>query len=114
MKNILLVVIAGLVLLTAATICIGADTNSVEVKGQSTDVGVNTFTWDHTNFAWFYYDNDKNIGAETITFRLSGATPTGATLSDQPDANNNRGVVYQTQAQLKTFKYKAWGQYEII
>ena len=57
----------------------------------------------------------KNLGAETITFTLSYATPTGATLSDQMDPTTGmRGVVYETHAQLKKFKYKPWGQYDVI
>jgi S-layer protein (TIGR01567 family) len=35
-------------------------------------------------------------------------------LSDQPDANGNRGIVYTTQAQPKFFKFKSWGEYQII
>jgi S-layer protein (TIGR01567 family) len=39
----------------------------------------------------------------------------GSWLSDQQDpATGMRGVVYQTSAQLKAFKYKAWGQYDRI
>ena len=86
----------------------------VDVRGTVTNVGVNQFTWDNSSFAGFYYDIDKNLGAETLTFRLTAPTATGATLSDQPDANNVRGVVYETKAQLKTFKYKPWGQYDVI
>ncbi len=39
-----------------------------EVRGQVTNLGVNQFTWDNSTFAGFYYDVDKNLGAETLTF----------------------------------------------
>ena len=86
----------------------------VDVRGTVTNVGVSQFTWDNFSFPGFYYDVDKNLGAETITFSLSNSTATGATLSDQPGANNNRGVVYKTHSQLKKFNFKPWGQYNVI
>jgi len=88
--------------------------DSCMIRGQVTNVGVNQFTWDNTSFAGFYYDMNKNLGAETLTFRPTLATPTGATLSDQPNADGYRGVTYETKAQIKKFKYKPWGQYDVI
>ena len=86
-----------------------------EVRGQVTNVGVNQFTWDNVTFPGFYYDISKNPSAETLTLRLTDATPTDATLNDYQDATTGlRGVVYQTTAQLTTFKYKPWGQYDRI
>jgi S-layer protein (TIGR01567 family) len=86
-----------------------------EVRGQVTNLGVNQFTWDNSTFAGFYYDVDKNLGAETLTFSLSDSTPSSTILSDQPFANDyNRGVVYQTVAQPKNFNFKQWGQYNVI
>ena len=82
-----------------------------EIHSTVTNVGVNQFTFDNSSFAGFYYDIDKNLGHETLTFRLTAPTATCATLSDQPDDNNYRGVVYETKAQLKTFKYEPWGEY---
>ena len=113
MRKISLISAAGFVLLLAIVISVGAADN-VEVRGSVTNVGVAQFTWDNVTFPGFYYDISKNLGTETLTFTLSSATPTGATLSDQPDANNNRGVVYETHAQLKKFKYKPWGMYDVI
>jgi S-layer protein (TIGR01567 family) len=72
------------------------------------------FVWDHSNFPGFYYDLDKNIGAEQLEFRHSEATPSSATLSDQMDVDGNRGVVYTTAAQTKFFKFRPWGAYELI
>ena len=95
-------------------ISVGA-ADDVEVRGSATNVGVAQFTWDNFTFPGFYYDINKNLGAETLTFTLSGATPTGATLSDQQDpATGMRGAVYETRAQLKKFKYKRWGMYDVI
>ncbi len=91
------------------------DSGTYQLRGTVANVMQNQVTWDNSSFSGFYYDIDKNLGAETLTFRPApGATPTGATLSDQADANNNRGVVYETKAQLKKFKYKPWGQYDVI
>ena len=103
------------VLATLLPIAGAAQVNdSCMIRGQVTNVGVNQFTWDNTSFAGFYYDMNKNLGAETITFRLTLATPCGATLSDQPNADGYRGVTYETHAQLKKFKYRPWGQYDVI
>jgi hypothetical protein len=99
------------VLLLTAVMPVGA----IEVHGQVTNVGMNQFTWDNLSFpTGFYYDLNKNLGAETLTFRLSDATPTGATLSDEIDVTGTRGIVYKTQAQLKKFNFKPWGQYHAI
>ena len=88
--------------------------NTTEVRGTVTDLGASAFTWDNSNFAGFYYDIDKNLGAESLILSLTDATPTGATLTDQEVNGAPRGIVYKTQAQLKTFKYKPWGQYDVI
>ena len=53
-----------------------------ELRGAVADSSTNEFTWDNSTFPGFYYDINKNIGAETLTFRLSNRTATGATLSD--------------------------------
>ena len=85
-----------------------------ELRGTVANVGNNTMTWDNSSFAGFYYDIDKNLGAEKLTFSLSDANPTGATLTDQEVTGAPRGVVYKTVAQPKLFKFKPWGQYEVI
>jgi S-layer protein (TIGR01567 family) len=79
-----------------------------------TNVGVPKFTWDSTTFSGFYHDIDNNLGTETLTFSLSDARSDRALLSDQPNANGDRGVIYNTKAQLKKFKFKPWGQYQVI
>jgi S-layer protein (TIGR01567 family) len=114
MKKTRAISVAGFVFLLAIMITVGAAGN-VEVKGITANVGFPAVTWDNSTFPGFYYDISKNLGAETITFRPTQVNPTGATLSDQPDVTNGlRGVVYQTNAQLKTFRYKPWGQYDVI
>ena len=86
-----------------------------ELRGAVADSTINEFAWDNSTFPGFYYDLNKNLGAETLTFTLSDGTPTGSNLSDQPDpTTGRRGVVYKTSAQLKIFKYKPWGQYDVI
>lgn len=89
-------------------------TRGLEIRGEIFNSGSSQVQWTTQNFAGFYYDLDKNIGTEQITFRLSNVDPGNATLSDQPDANNNRGIVYTTKAQPKNFKFKPWGRYEVI
>jgi S-layer protein (TIGR01567 family) len=105
---------ASLLALFGCAILITVGAQEVEVRGQITNVGVPEFTWDNSSFAGFYYDIDRNLGAETITLRLSNANPASATLSDTPDANGNRGAVYNTVAQDKMFKFKQWGSYKVI
>ncbi len=100
------------------TITQSARTSSIakelDVRGVVANLGIPQFTWTSANFDGFYYDIDEDIGAETMTFRLSDATPTTATLSDQPDLNGNRGIVYTTKPQAKNFKFKPWGQYWVM
>jgi S-layer protein (TIGR01567 family) len=85
-----------------------------EVRGSVHNLGEDTASWDNSTFAGFYYDINKNIGMETLTFTPTGTDPASKTLSDTQDANGNRGVVYRTLAQAANFKYKPWGQYDVI
>ena len=84
-----LIAVVGFVVLSAMIVPVGAN----EVRGQITNLGVPEITWNNVSFPGFYYDLDDNIGAEQLTFRLSdiSVNKDTATLSDQPDANNNRG-----------------------
>ena len=84
------------------------------LHGSVANLRVKEFNWTSTNFPGFYYDVDNDIGTERITFRLSDINSDSATLSDQADVKSNRGIVYITQAQPKNFKFKPWGQYEVI
>jgi S-layer protein (TIGR01567 family) len=114
MKRMTAIMLTAMMVLSALAVAVSA--TEVDVRGQVTNLGVPEFTWDTSSFAGFYYDIDKNLGAEKITFRLTnvGAGADSATLSDQADANGLRGVVYETSAQPKNFKFKPWGQYEVI
>lgn len=85
-----------------------------ELRGTVADPSINEFTYTNATFSGFFYDIDKNIGTEQITFRLSNVSTVGATLSGQADANNNRGITYVTQAQPKNFKFRPWGRYYAI
>jgi S-layer protein (TIGR01567 family) len=85
-----------------------------ELRGSVADSRINEFTWDNSTFPGFYYDIDKNLGTERITFSLSNVNSGSATLSDEPDSSGKRGIVYTTYAQPKNFKFKSWGQYEMI
>lgn len=89
---------------------------SQPAKGRVANLGIPEFSWNHTNFDGFYYDIDNDLGSEQITFRLSDidAEKKKAFLSDQPDSNGQMGVEYFTRAQSKDFKFKSWGQYEVI
>jgi len=113
-KSTSLIAVIGYLLLLVVVMPI-VSANNIEIRGQVTNVGVSHFTWDNSNFAGFYYDIHHNLGAEALTFRLTDTTPTHANLTDIADPTTGlRGVVYQAHAQLKVFKYKAWGQYHTI
>jgi S-layer protein (TIGR01567 family) len=84
------------------------------LHGSVANLGVKEFNWTSTNFPGFYYDVDKDIGTERITFRLSDINSDNATLSDQVDDESNRGIVYITKAQPKNFKFEPWGQYDVM
>ena len=90
------------------------DPGAYELRGSVTNLGAKEFNWTNATFSGFYYDIDDNIGTEKLTLRMSDVNPASATLSDQPDANNNRGIVYTTEAEAKNFKFGSWGQYEVI
>lgn len=109
MKAILIFV----TLLLAAALPAGALEGTVEVRGQTTNIGAPVFTYDVANFPGFYYDINKNIGTEQITLTLTNMDSSGttATLSDVEGA---RGIIYQTTAQMKNFKFKSWGSYSLI
>ncbi len=108
--------IAGVIamgLIMTLAICLTASSvEQIALRSQVANLGMSEYTWTDSNFAGFYYDIDKNIGTEQLTFRLSDITPDKAILSDQQDADGLRGIVYTTQALPKNFKFRPWGQYE--
>jgi S-layer protein (TIGR01567 family) len=112
MKKCESIAVLGFVALMLASITLAAVDK--EIRGTITDLGQSEYTWDAGNFAGFYYDVDKNIGTEKITFSLSGATPASAALSDVTDPNGHRGITYTTMAQTRNFRFDLWGQYQVI
>ena len=88
----------------------------IDVRSDIYDLGERSVTWDSYTFPGFYYDIDDDIGTENLTFRLSNIAQdkSSATLSDKPDADGNRGVVYTTEAIPIDFGFEPWGQYEEI
>jgi S-layer protein (TIGR01567 family) len=112
MKKLTAITLTGLMVLFAMAITVGA-VSEVAVRGQVSNIDTPSTTWDFKNFAGFYYDIDKNIGTEKVTFNVTGvdAGKTTATLSDTEGA---RGIIYKTTAQPKNFKFKAWGSYQVI
>jgi S-layer protein (TIGR01567 family) len=89
------------------------DPGSYEIRGQVSNLDIPSTTWDAKSFAGFYYDPDNNIGMEQITFSLMDmdAMKSFATLSDQ---EGDRGIIYETIAQNRNFKFAPWGSYQII
>jgi S-layer protein (TIGR01567 family) len=112
MKKYALIIAVSLVALISASITLAAADK--EIRSQVANLGIAEFTWDAANFAGFYYDIDKNMGTEQITFSLMETTPTSAALSDVTDANGHRGIIYTTMAQPRNFKFNLWGQYQVI
>lgn len=88
-----------------------------QLRGSVADLAFPEFTWTDATFSGFYYDIDKNIGAEKLTSRLTnvGVGMDSATLSDQQDpATGFRGVTYTTSAQSKNFQFRDWGLFDAI
>jgi S-layer protein (TIGR01567 family) len=112
MKKLTAITLTALMVLFAMAMTVGA-VSEVDVRGQVSDVNTPTTTWDFKNFAGFYYDIDKNIGTEKIVFNVTDvdAQKTTATLAD---TEGKRGIIYQTTAQAKNFKFGAWGSYQVI
>lgn len=84
------------------------------LHGSVANLGAREFNWTSTSFPGFYYDVDNDIGTESITFRLSDINTDSATLSDLASSNGDRGIVYTTKARPKDFKFKPWGQYDVM
>lgn len=111
MREIGLIGITGLIFLLVIMMPVYASDRAVEVRGQVFNLGQNEVSMDNATFPGFYYDMDDNLGAEKLKLSLSNvdSAKASATLSDQPDANGNRGVVYTTAAQLLGFMFAPWG-----
>ncbi len=73
-----------------------------EVRGtisQSTDT---SFDWNPLNFEGFYYDINEDVGSEKLSL----------TRSDRSIAENK--LIYTTNPQSVSFKYKSFGSYNVI
>ncbi len=102
MKKVTAITLTAFVLLLASAMAVSA-VDKVEIRGPVATVEDGAYTWGPQEFAGFYYDIDDNIGQESITLTITGAT------LDEPD-----GVVYQTVAQQDTFDFDEWGDYWTI
>lgn len=119
MKPFILTTYAAGIILVSAIIILGAgppidamdEVRSIILKLSQKEV-----TLDGSSFPGLYYDMDYDSVTEKLTFRLSDIAPDGssAVLSDKPDANGNRGIVYTTAAEPYEFDFSPWGQYEEI
>jgi len=114
MKRMTAITLTAMIVLIASAMAVAAQ--EVDVRSTVHNLGENTVTLNPSTFAGFYYDINKDIGNETITFRPSqiSADMSSATLSDTADSSGNRGIVYSTTAQAAKFKFKAWGTYDVI
>jgi len=113
-RNIASISVSTIIILFTMTILFQAQ--EIDLRSDIHDLGEKSVTWDGYTFPGFYYDIDDDIGTENLTFRLSNIAQDkgSATLSDEPDANGNRGVVYTTEAIPIDFSFGPWGQYEEI
>ena len=74
--------------------------NAKEIRGQ---VATGDFLWNARNFGGFFYDIDKDLGAESIaTYVVDGKL-------EEPN-----GVSYTTTAQRNDFEFEEWGYYNVI
>ena len=90
MKNITIVALVALMLLTAALPANAAiKATSVEVRGS---VAEGNATWDNSSFAGFFYDIDDNLGTEILSVNQTSRTI----------AEND--LVYTTSGQSKQLK----------
>lgn len=75
--------------------------DTTEIRGEIASGG---FSWTPQNFAGFYYDIDRDLGAEEIVTEI-----TNNKKFEEPN-----GVMYSTTAQKKEFGFKEWGHYNAI
>jgi len=87
-----------------------------QIRGAVHNLSESTVTWNPSTFAGLFYDIDKNIGNESLTFRPSQVSGdmSSATLSDNTGADGLRDIIYRTTAQPAKFEYKPWGTYDAI
>ncbi len=64
-----------------------------------------TYTWSPMSFYAFYYDVDDNVGNESLQIRLNSKTDRNVPADR---------LIYTTAPENVTFKYNAWGSYNVI
>ncbi len=113
-RNMVSIGVCTIIILFIMTILFQAQ--EIDVRSDIQDLGEKSVTWDSYTFPGFYYDMDNDIGTENLTFTLSNIAQdkASATLSDEPDADGNRGIVYNTEAIPIGFSFGPWGQYDEI
>jgi S-layer protein (TIGR01567 family) len=96
MKNITIVALVALMLLTAALPANAAiKATSVEVRGSVVTNDTVTHNWTNATFAGFYYDIDDDIGTETLRITTSGSD--NRTIAED-------ALTYSTSGQAKALK----------
>ncbi|HOU70471.1 MAG TPA: S-layer protein domain-containing protein [Methanothrix sp.] len=69
------------------------------VNGKS-NLTKNTFTWDHQNFAGFFYDIYEDIGTERLIANIN--------------ENKKLSIEYETRVHNKKFRFEDWGSFSVI
>ena len=93
----------GALMIVVLTVIITA-VAAQEMNGRSDthNLSEKVVTWDANTFPGFYSDIDSNFSTEYLTFRLPKINPDTSTavLSDQMDADGNRGgnILFESKA----------------
>ena len=97
------VMLATFLAMSATTTAVGEG----EIRGPVSIVqDGRSYSWGPQEFAAFYYDIDKDLGAETFTITVKG---------DSLEKNTDpRGLVYRTDAEETNFQLEDWGSYYTI
>jgi len=83
----------------------------------NSDWGENLYSFGYGNFfSGFYFPDLEGFGygiAEDISLKISEITPDlrSGIITDKPDLNNKRGIVYHTQGEIMGFRCSSWGNY---
>jgi S-layer protein (TIGR01567 family) len=105
--------VAAMVVPACGQAAVDDNVSYCQIRSTVADLGAESFAWTPETFAGFYYDLDKNIGAERIAFKLTNidADKQTALLSAK---EGQRGIVYQSYAQTENFKFWPWGAFKVI
>ncbi|MCX6672352.1 MAG: S-layer protein domain-containing protein, partial [Methanothrix sp.] len=119
MNKLAAITLTSMMLLLATAMVVGA-VPSAEVRGQvagevsgvsKLDPNDNSFTWNSSNFAGFFYDIKKDLGKEELKVILTGM---GEGKKDKLSGDDPRGIIYTTSTQNKAFERDLWGSYKVI